>query len=892
VSGTTYKKKLIEVALPLDEINAACKADKDRKTGTLRNIHKWFAPMPLPAWRALLFAALVDDPGDDNQRVYLLDLIKRLVRNGADLPDEADVREASAVIARAYPDGLPTVMDPFCGGGSTLVEAQRLGLPSFGSDLNPVPALISRTLTQLLPPLFNQPPVRPEPFEGDRLRLDPVYQGYAGLAADVEYFAERVLDNVRNRIGTYFPSGSGEVPVAWIWARTAKCVNPTCGITTVLATTWWLSKKPGELAWVEPRVTGSEIQFDVVSRQRSGEPGRPPKTGRGTSFACISCGSLLTDKVLMEQGQSGRLGYKLMAVAATRDGVRIYRAATSEEEAVALSVPDVDLTSIPQSTDTRSFSGPRYGFPNVEDLFMSRQLLALSTFADEVAALHESLLAQGADEPRATAIVTILGLAVGQIARYGSTQSQWRLRAAAHAKAEAALTRNDMRLMWDFAETYFASGSVGDWKDTCKGLTRAFAFVPHGTGEVRRADARSSRAPAPALVATDPPYFDAIDYADLSDFFYMWHRRALRRVHSDLYATAATPKSGELIASASRHDYDRDASRLYFIDGFTETFRNLSEALAEGLPLLVVYASKEQKAGDEETRWSAILTAIVNADLEVTGTWPIHGTGSTRMIGIGANAVASYIVMTCRPRAERAASISLSDFTRALRRELGPAIRDLQAASILPVDLAQAAMGPGMRIFSRYRAVLDQSGAPISVEQGLRLINSALSEVLDEQEGDLDPESRFAVRWWETHGWDLADFGDADKTARPLGISVDHVKRAQVASSAGNKVQLLGSHGLERSWTPSDDIKPTAWEAVHHLADRLIDGGGELEAAQLMATLGSLQDPAMALVYRLHDIAARKSRTADQERYNALINSWSELIRLSGDGRVTAEGLF
>ncbi|MGV0736066.1 DUF1156 domain-containing protein [Mycobacterium syngnathidarum] len=887
------KKKLIEVALPLDEINAACRADKDRKTGTIRNLHKWFAPMPLPAWRALLFAALVDDPEDDNQRVVLLDLIKRLVANGADLPDKRDLAEAQALLRNQFPDGDPTVMDPFCGGGSTLVEAQRLGMKSYGSDLNPVPVIISRALTELLPAIHNAQPVRPTLDCGDQLSIDRSYSGYDGIAEDIRYYGEIILARAKERIGCQFPAEDGEEPVAWIWGRTATCVNPTCGLETILVTSWWLSKKPGELAWLRPWVEGDRIELEVVSGLRTGGPADPPKVGRGSSFQCVGCTSVLNDAALLEQGRKGGIGYRLLAVASTVGRRRVYRSATKVEEEVALRapVPD-DLPEVPQSTDSRSFSGARYGFPNFTDLFMPRQLLTLATFADLVADLYRELTDEGITVEHAKAVVSMLGLAVGQMALTGSTQTRWRLRAAAHAKAEGAFARNDLRLTWDFAETFYESGSVGDWSDTCTSVCRALAFAPAGAGSVSRVDARTTAAPAPALVATDPPYFDAIDYADLSDFFYMWHRRALRHVHPDIYATVATPKNGELIASASRHGYDKAAARDYFISGFTETFKNLARSLAPGLPMIIVYASKEQKAGDEETRWSAILTAIVKAGLEITGTWPIHGTGSTRMIGIGANAVASYIVMTCRPRSSSATSTSLSDFTRALRRELSPAVRDLQAASILPVDLAQAAMGPGMEIFTRYRAVLDQSGAPVEVGQALRLINSALAEILDEQEGELDSESRFAVRWWEAYGWESAPFGEADKTARPLGIGVDDVVRAQVATGQANRVQLLGVGPLDRTWTTTKDIAPTAWEAVHHLADRLIDGGGELEAARLMAALGSLQDPAMALAYRLHNIAAKKGRTTDQERYNALISSWSELVRLAGDGTVTAEGLF
>lgn len=900
MSETTHKKKLIEVALPLDEINAACKADKDRKIGTIRNVHKWFAPMPLPAWRALLFAALIDDPEDDNQRVYLLDVIKRLVANGADLPDEDTIGEARALITKQFPQGVPTVMDPFCGGGTTLVEAQRLGLPAYGTDLNPVPVLVTRVLTELLPKARDLAPLHPE---GNRESADDAlfggepreYGPFDGLRADLAYYTDWVGKQAQTVLAPHFPSLAGETPIAWLWARTAHCVNPTCGIETVLTTSWWISRHEGNLAWIEPTAVNGKVHLEVIGDRVKGEAPEPPKIGRGANFACLGCGNVIDEDEIAAQGTSGKLGLRMTAVIAEVGKRRIYRQPTAQEIDAAVNVSDVeDLPEVGLPDIPRYIPGPRFGIKTQRDLYTRRQLLTMTTFADLVGKVPDEVLKDGGDEGRAKTIATLLGLAVGKLAQYGSSQNRLVTYKTSTTRFNGAFARNDIPMIWDFYEGNLFGNVGGTWNGLVSTMASAFPYVPAGgIGKSERSDARRTRLPVPGLVATDPPYFDAIGYADLSDYFYVWHRRALRGVHSDLYATIATPKSGELTAMPPHHGNNAQDARTYFIDGFTETFRNLQESQSSDLPMLVVYASKEQKGGrEEETRWSSILRAMIAADMEITGTWPVHGTGSTRMRGIGANAVATYIVMTCRPRSDSAATSSLADFNRSLRRELGPAVRDLQAASILPVDLAQAAMGPGMQIFSRYRAVLDQSGKPVEVEQALGFINAALSEVLDEQEGELDPESRFAVRWWEAYGWDLADFGEADKTARPLGISVDQVKRAQVATSVGNKIQLLGIQNLDRGWTPSDDIKATAWEAVHHLADRLVDGGGELEASQLMAKLGQLQDPAMALTYRLHDIAARKGRTGDQERYNALINSWTELIRLSGDAAVAREGLF
>lgn len=907
------KRKLVEVALPLGDISAACKADKAVKTGTIRNLHKWFAPMPLPAWRALLFAALIDDPGDDEKRAYLLDVIKRLVANGAGIPDAAVVEEARRIIASQFPEGPPIVMDPFCGGGSTLVEAQRLGLRSFGSDLNPVPVLITRLLTEILPAVHGRQPLHPREARllneeeahavesvGSRLPLPPSpastasSSGYDAVIRDVMHYGGLVRDKAWKALHENYPVAPGESPVAWLWARTMPCPNPACGVQTLLTTSWWLSKKVGNLAWIQPHVQGGGIVLDVVTNRREGSPPDPPKVGRGASFACVACNQIINESAVISAATSVGLGVRLIAVVAEVHGRRTYRAPTAQEETAAIECPVPDDTpDVSLGPVQRYISPPRFGLYTHSDLYTPRQLLTMSTFCDLVAQTFDDIKRDGGDEAWARTITTMLGLAVGRLAQYGSSQAFLFTRNGPSA-AKAAFGRNDIPMTWDFVEVAPFGESIGGWMTLLTNMMRALAFAPTGEGRAVKADARAVNPPpeaGSALIATDPPYFDAIGYADLSDYFYVWHRRALRSLHPDLYGTVASPKSGELTAIATHHGGSRDAAQRHFVEGFTAAFSNLRNSLRDGLPMLVVYASKEQSGGvGEENRWSSILTAMVAADLEITGAWPIHGTTEARMISAGTNAVASYVVMVCRPRPETAGVCSLGDFNRALRRDLKPAVHDLQAAGILPVDLAQAAMGPGMQVYSRYRQVQDQGGQPVSVDQALRLINNALGEVLDEQEGELDPYSRFAVAWWEKHGWNPAAFGEADQLARPQGISVDDVVRAGVARyPRPGFVQLQGKGEISRSWQPSADNLPTAWEAVHHLADRLIDGGGSLEAGRLVAELGALRDPAQALVYRLHDIAAKKGRTDDQGRYNHLIGSWSDLLAVAATDR---DGLF
>ncbi len=898
MSDTHSRRKLVEVALPLDEINAACKADKGRAHGTLKNLHKWFAPMPVPAWRALIFASLVDDPEDDNKRVLLLDLIKRLVANGADLPDEETVVEAREVLRRQYPNGLPIVHDPFCGGGSTLVEAQRLGLESLGSDLNPVPVLISRTLTEILPRVSGGQPIHPE---GDGQR-DALFGGgqrgraYArldGLICDVMHYARTTRDRAHEALAAHFPSNGGETIVAWLWARTARCPNPTCGVESVLTTSWWLSKRKGDMAWVEPRVEDGEVLLDVVTGQRTGAAPEAPKSPRGATFACLGCGNSIKEDEIEAQAADGGLNVRMTAVVVEdANGRRTYRAPSASETTAAR--VDLSAYDIPDQVPvgdggTRN----RFGMIVQSDLYGERQLATMCVLADLIAEVYEEIRAEGGSSEWARAVVTVLGLGIGRFAQFASSQARWTVRDAV-SSFEGAFPRNDIPVTWDYYEINPFGDAGPSWTQTFISTTRALKnIVVDGNGKVVIGDARKVTASRQALVATDPPYFDAIGYADLSDYFYVWHRRALRSVHPDLYSTIAAPKADELTAIATHHGNSKKAAREYFIDGFTETFRSLQSSLGYDLPMVVVYASREQKgSADEQSRWSSILTAIVKADMEITGTWPILGTTDRRMIGQGTNAVATYVAMVCRPRTEDAGSTTLNEFARSLRRELSTRVRDLQAASILPVDLAQAAMGPGMQIYSRYRAVLDQAGTPIGVEQALRIINASLAEVLDEQEGELDPESRFASRWWDQHGWSAANYGEADKVARPLGISVDDVVRAQAVAGVGGKVRLLGLEELDPEWVPSADVRPTAWEAVHHLVNRLVDRGGEIEAARLLAELGTLQDPAMELAYRLHEIAAKRGRASDQERYNALISSWAELVKLSSAGPTARERLF
>lgn len=874
------KRKLIEVAIPLDAINAACKADKDRKTGTIRNLHKWFAPMPLPAWRALLFATLVDAPEEGEERDRLLRLTEALVESGADLPPEAILQSAREEIQRCWPQGVPPVLDPFCGGGSTLVEAQRLGCESIGSDLNPIPVLISTVLTELLPKTSGQPALH-EPVGA----LPTGDFAHSGIVEDVSYYARAVEARVRSEMDACYPAPApNRETLLWLWCRSAKCPNPACGVETPLTTSWVVSKRKGDEQWVVPLVRDGRVRFVVEGPV--GEPPPSPKVGRGATFTCVACGATIDEAYLMRLGKDRGLGLRLIgAVDVTPDGRR-FRCATDEEEAAALAVVAPEgAADAPLPTNTQYSSPPLFGLSTHASLYTTRQLRLLASFASAVDAITEDVRADGGDETRVLTVAAILGLAVGKLAQYASSQSLIRLRDSG-TKAESGFTRGDFPMTWDFCEINPFASVGASWQQMVTTALRAAVYAPTGHGVVTQGDARvaADDVKQPVVVATDPPYFGHIPYAELSDYFYVWLRPALRNAFPDLFATRAAPKQGELVALTTSHGGSKEDAKQYFVDGFTATFKGLGAAQSPEAPMLVVYAYKEQNArldgGGVAPGWEAILEAMIAAGLMVVGTWPVRGTGSTRMRAMASNTLATYVVLVCRPRPSEAPRVTRSDLTRSLRTELASAVAALQHAAIAPVDLAQAVIGPGMEIFSRCSSVVETDGTRVGVAEALALINRTLGEILDEQEGDLDPDSRWAITWYEQYGFEQAPFGEADQLARAKGIAVDDLVRAGIVTSGGNKVALLERGALREGWDPVTDHRATAWEAVQYLARALMEGG-EAAAADLYSRLGMLSDPARELAYRLFQIAERRGSSDEAVAYNSVVVSWSEMARLA-----------
>lgn len=918
------KRKLIEVSLPLDAINRASVREKSIRHGHPSTLHLWWARRPLAAARAVLFAQLVDDPSahpdqfptEEEQaleRRRLHQLIEKLVL-WENTNDEALYRQAYAEIAKSTGGAPPAILDPFAGGGSIPLEAQRLGLRAHASDLNPVAVLINKALIEVPPRWAGTPPVFPG-SAGSRLGE---WTGACGLAEDVRRYAEWMRDEAEQRIGHLYPKatlpdGTRANVIAWIWARTVICPNPACGAVIPLASTWWLSKKKDRPAWLRPVVEGKEITFELCDDPIG--PSLPPKLGRGAKFRCLVCGDVTTDTYVKEEGVAGRIGSRLIATVAEGERQRTYLPASAADVVVAdIARPEV-VPDEPLAMDPRNIWCVNYGLTSFADLFTNRQLVALTTFADlvgEARLVVEGDAKSAGMQPDAAAdygraITLYLAFALDRLIDRNNTICTWDAgpsgtRSSTGGSARTASIRNafarqSLPMTWDFAEANPFSESGGSVESAIRWLAPALERLGTGpAGEAFMSDSRSARE-RQAVVSTDPPYYDNIAYADLADFFYVWLRRSLGDVYPELTQTMLTPKSEELVATPYRFGGSKAKAEKYFETGFVQTFTRIRENHPPGIPVTVYYAFKQAESDAEgvaSTGWETMLNGLMEAGLAVTATWPIRTELSNRMIGSGTNALASSIVLACRPRSGTAEAVTRRAFIAALKRDLPGALRELQQGSVAPVDLAQAAIGPGMGLFSGYAKVVEADGSDMTVRTALALINQVLDEVLSEQEGDFDSDTRFCVKWFSQFGWDEAESGQADVLARATNTSIDGLVRGGVFRAVAGKARLLRPEDLEEHWDPATDLRVSDWEVAVRLAKTLSELGGE-PASAVMRAAGQRRDldTVKELAYLLFSIAEKRGWTQTAILFNGLGTAWNDLesaARSSVGRTIAAQG--
>ena len=815
---------------------------------------------------------------------------------------------------------LPAFHDPFAGGGALPLEAQRLGLESYASDLNPVAVLINKAMIEIPPKFAGRPPVNPDSREEKSL-IAREWKGAQGLAEDVRYYGQWMRDEGEKRIGHLYPKvavtaemaadrpdlepyvGKSLTVIAWLWARTVKSPNPAFARVDVpLASTFMLSTKAGKQAYVEPVIENGGYRFTVkVGEPKDAEAAKNgTKLSRGANFRCLMSGTPMAGDYLMAEGKAGRQGARLMAIVAEGERGRVYLSPTAEMESVALQAkpdwkPDVEFLK-----QALGFRIGNYGMTRWSDLFTRRQLVALTTFTDLVLEARERVRhdAAGAGLPNddrgldaggigsqgyADAVAVCLAMAVDKGANMWSSLCFWMNDRGAMRETFAMQV---LSMVWDFAEANPFSASGGNVSHFLDKVVMAIAATPaKAVGFAQTADAATQMISSGKLIATDPPYYDNIGYADLSDFFYVWLRRALKPVLPDLFATVAVPKVDELVATPFRHG-SKDKAAAFFLSGMTQAVHRLAEHAHPAFPVTIYYAFKQSESDDDEgiasTGWDTFLDAVVQAGFGITGTWPMR-TEQTAALKTTRNALASSIVITCRPRAADAPTATRREFVTALKAELPRALADLQRGNIAPVDLAQAAIGPGMAVYTRYSKVLDTEGKALTVREALSLINQTLDEALAEQEGDFDAESRWALTWFEQSGFDEGDYGVAEQLSKSKNTSVAGMVEAGILESKRGKVRLLRPQELPADWDPSKDPRLTAWEIVHHLI-RVLGSGGEDATAELVAKLGAKSEVARELAYRLYTLCERKKRATEALAYNGLVQSWPEIARLAREG--------
>ncbi|MFE5372945.1 DUF1156 domain-containing protein [Streptomyces mirabilis] len=936
-SGSVPRRKLIEVSLPLEDINAESIREKEPFTRNHpRSVHIWWARRPLAAARAVLFSQLVDDPSSHPERFptdadqkaereRLHGIIRRLVV-WENVNDESLYRAARDEIIASTEGNPPAILDPFAGGGTIPVEAQRLGLEAHASDLNPVAVLINKALIEIPPKFAGQPPVFPGAAEAQM----GSWPRATGLSEDVRRYGTWMRARAQERIGHLYPKvqipvlGPDGEPtdktneatvIAWIWARTVICPNPACGIRMPLARTWWLSKKKGKESYVVPTVVddasmpgGRRVEFAIGNDVKRGPDKAHDGTVSKSGAVCLACGGAVELAHIRSEGKNSSLSTQLMAIVAEGNRKKIYIPPAREHvEAARVSLPE----DFPQGSLPRAALGFRvqgYGMTEWADLFTFRQLSALTAFSDLVGEVHEKILedamnggiAEGVNleeggtgaRAYADAVSVLLGLTFSRGVDMHNTICSWN---SSNENVRALFARQAIPMSWDFVEAN-PVGQIGVLL-TLEATAQALRSVEPSLkpGLAIQADA-ATRDYSGVVISTDPPYYDNIGYADLSDFFYVWLRRSFRNILPSLFGTLLVPKGDELVADPNRHG-GKGGAEVFFETGFNRVFANARLSASPEYPIAVFYAFKQAELENEgvaSTGWSTFLEGMIRNGWVITATWPVRSERASRMRGLGSNALASSIVLALRPRKTTAPATDRTGFLVALNAELDEALPRIREGAIAPADLRQTILGPGMAVFSRFSRVLEDDGSTMPVKTALALINQTFDALQNEHDAELDADTRFCLDWFRSYSWDTRPYGDAESLAVPLGLSVDGIARGGILTSGGGKVALIKPLDLDPRWDPAHDDRLSLWEVTCHLARAYATEGRE-EAARLMAGVkGKVDlDEVNRLATRLYELMeSQDASTAGL--FNGLGGAWADVSATSTTIRpaAVAETLF
>lgn len=896
-------KKLIEVALPLEKINEESAREKSIRHGHPSTLHLWWARRPLAAARAVIWSSLVDDPSShpekfpteeeqNQERQRLFRILEDLVV-WENSNDERVLEAAKAEILKSTNGNPPALLDPFAGGGAIPLEAQRLGLEAHAHDLNPVAVMINKAMIEIPPRFAGMHPVNKDARTS---RLEGSWSRAQGLAEDVRYYGEWMKQEAYKRIGHLYPKvkvpleqGGGEATViAWIWARTVKCPNPACGCEMPLVHSFILSKKKGNEAWIETVYDDNKLSFRVHHSKKPKIEGTIGRKGA----VCPNCGTPVGYPYIRTESVEGRMSSVLMAIVGEGRNGRIYLDADIEHRSAAdvekpENYPEGQLAYYPGHLNTNV-----YGLNEFHKLFTPRQLTALTTFselvseaqakaeADAVAAgmKNDHLpLCNGGDGAKAygEAVGVYLAFTISKMADRGSSICSWD---SSREGLRNTFGRQAIPMVWDYAEGNPFSNSSGCFDNMLDWVTKCIIeFSASAPAEVSQFDAQSDCGLRNSMISTDPPYYDNIGYADLSDFFYVWMRQSLKDTYPELFSTMLVPKAEELIATPYRHDGSVDAAKSFFEDGMLSACKQMYQYAREDIPVTIYYAYKQSDSDDNGTAssgWETMLSAVVNAGFAITGTWPMRTEMANRSIASGANALASSIVLVCRKRPEDAPQTTRRNLVNQLRRELRPALKQLQESNIAPVDLAQSAIGPGMGVFSRYRRVLEADGSVMTVRSALQVINEEVDLYFNEQVGSMDAASRFCVDLYTQCAYNDIKYGEAEILANAKSTSIAMMAAHGILYAKGGIVHLV-----ERAELPEkvDTDERNIWMLTQQLTRAMATGGIEACAKIVYDIFGSGAESAKDLAYRLYTIAERKGWAEEGYAYNALVVAWPDI---------------
>ena len=879
-------KKLIEVALPLDVINKASAREKSIRHGHPSTLHLWWARRPLATARAVLFASLIDDPSEhaekfptaeaqQAERERLFKFIEKLVQWESS-GDEKLFERALDEIKKSVGEDLPAVFDPFAGGGTIPLEAQRLGLKAFASDLNPVAVMINKAMIELPAQFKNRPPVNPDK------NLIGTWRGAQGLADDILYYGKFLKRLAFERLEKIYPKANGKTVIAWLWARTVTCSNPACNHRLPLVHSFKLSTK--QKVFVEPIVDGDKIRFEI----REGDDA-PEGTVNRNGARCLFCGSTVPLAHVRNEGKAGRLGAQLMAIVAEGLNGRIYLAPDEDHEKIAAVDAPEDFPNGDLPDKALGFRVQEYGITEWHQLFTNRQLTALMTFSDLISEVKNKIISDGGEKIYADVLSVYFAFLIDKLADYGNSFCMW---SSLQGIPVHVFGRQAISVTWDFAEANPFSKSSGCFDNMLDWIYKSVKELPaKKIGEVFRHSALEKFSLPPVMVSSDPPYYDNIGYADLSEFFYVWMRRPLKNIYPQLFGRMTFEKTSELIAEPARFENDKTAAKKFFEDGMFQALKNIFEVAHENFPVTIYYAFKQQEkeiGGSASTGWETMLTSLIRAGFQITATWPMRTERPGRMRDNDSNALASSVVLACRKRPPENKFFDKREFIRALKSELKIALAKMQQATIAPVDMAQAAIGPGISVYSRYEKITDMAGDELTVRDALKIINAELAEFFGTQTGRLDAASQFCVDIFTQSGFNEIPFGEADVLARAKNISVGGLEDSGAVISSRGRVRLrdrdempvLIEKNLNQAWLKILVEANCAWLWVQSLVYAL-KKIGIAKAGELMSKFDGNNESLKNLAYRLYDICEKKNWSKEATGYNDLVVEWQTILETS-----------